>query len=649
MRIKTGKLHREAAFDRATVNAESRTVELSFSSEDPYERYFGIEILDHSPEAVRLKRIKSSGPLLMDHNSRDQIGIIENVTIGEDRKGRATVRFGKSARAEEVFQDVLDGIRGNVSVGYIIHTMKQEEVNKDAPDVFRAMDWEPLEVSLVSVPADITVGVGRDNQNDYETEVIDNQEDKEMLIEKKNFENLDADKGDAAGAAAAPTVAPPPVVTPEARQVETVNVDKIVEEATRLEQERIREITSIGSKMGQQTLAETAISSGMSLDQFRGQVLDGMKPNSEVSTTDPSIGLTKKESSDFSIIRAINSILSKGDLSLAPFEKEASRAVEKKMGKSEEERRFSVPFDVLTHKRDLVSNIDPSGGYLVGVGAQGQSFIELLRNSMMVNQMGARILDGLVGDVSIPKQSGGATAYWVDEQEAPTESQQSFGQVSMSPKTIGAYTDISRRLLLQSSLDIESFVRQDLATVIALAMDLAAINGAGVNGEPKGILNVTGIGSVAGGTNGAVPTWAHIVDLEKEVSKDNALMGTMGYLSNSDIVGKMKQTVKATNTGLFIMTGPNGQDGFQEMNGYRVGVSNQVPNNLTKGSGTDLSAIIFGNWADLMIGYWGSADVQVDPYTGGLAGTVRVRILRDTDIQVRHAESFASMQDAITV
>ena len=162
-------LHRAFLVKRETVDAAARTVELAFASETPYERYWGIEVLDCSPGAVRLDRLTSGGPLLCDHDTTDQVGVIESVHIGADRVCRAVVRFGKSVRASEVFQDVVDGIRQNVSVGYQIHAAvvvgaadnEDGEIEMEETATYRITDWTPYEVSIVSCPADSSVGIGR--------------------------------------------------------------------------------------------------------------------------------------------------------------------------------------------------------------------------------------------------------------------------------------------------------------------------------------------------------------------------------------------------------------------------------------------------------------------------------------------------------
>ena len=603
--IKPGsRVTRALTFDRAAINEESRTVELAFASETPYERYWGVEILDLAAPSVRLGRLTAGGPLLMDHDSRDHIGVIESVQIGTDRVGRAVVRFGKSARAEEVFQDVKDGIRRNVSVGYMIHKAVLVEQNEEQ-DTYRVTDWEPFEVSLVSVPADASVGIGRSADAESPIEFIPLQE-KQIMSD--------------------------------------INVEEVRAEAVKSEQKRTQEIIAMGEQFkayGADGVAAEHLRAGKSVEETRAAIMTKIGTRALPSAD---IGMTQEEARSFSFVRAIQAavLIKDGKFSQARdiggFELDASDAVAKKMGR--ESRGFFVPNEV--QKRDLLVGTPTAGGNTVATDLLASSFIDLLRNKMAVTGLGAKFLTGLVGQIAIPRQTAGATAYWVAENGAPTESQQAFDQVTMTPKTLGAFTDITRKLLLQSSIDVEGLVRNDLATVIAMAIDLAAINGSGASNQPTGILNTAGIGSVAGGTNGLIPTWGNLVDLESQVAVANADLGALGYLTNAKVRGKLKQVSKVSGQNGFIW-----EDGT--VNGYATGVSNQVPSNLTKGTASGIcSAILFGNFADLIIGQWGNLDIMVDPYTGSTAGTVRVVALQDVDVAVRHAESFAAMKDALT-
>lgn len=600
---------------RDSINSDARTVDLAFSSEAPVDRSFGTEILDHSPTSVRTARLENGGPVLVDHNPTDQVGVVESVSIDGDRRGRVRVRFGRGQRASEIFNDVVDGIRRSVSVGYRIHEMKQEQVGKGAaPDVFRAVDWEPLEVSLVSIPADVSVGVGRASGSDSAPVLV------HQLREETQMENIQP--------AAAPAPAP------------AVDVRVLENDVRNRELDRVRGIRKLGDTFKVVDMAERAISDGVALDQFRASVIEHLERTRPVPSSD--IGMSEREVKSFSFVRAINALANPTDRraqEAAAFEFEASRAAAEKLGRAS--RGITVPSDVLM--RDLLVGTNTAGGHTVQTDLMAGDFITLLRNRSYMMQM-ATTMSGLNGNVAIPRHTTAATAYWVAENGATTESQQAFDQVTLTPKTVGAFTDFSRRLTLQSSIDVESFVRNDLATILALEIDRVALHGSGASNQPTGIASTAGIGSVAGGTNGAAPSWANIIALESAVAVANADIGNLGYVTNAKVRGKLKSVEKATNTGMFVFT-----EGQFPMNGYQAVITNQVSSTLTKGTSSGVcSAIFFGNWRDLLIGMWSGLDLLVDPYTGSTAGTVRVVALQDVDVAVRHPESFAAMLDALT-
>lgn len=613
--IKPGSRESRAfQFDRAQVDEEQRTVTLAFASEFPVDRYWGREILDMQESSIRLGRLRGGAPLLMDHDATDQVGVIESVDIGLDRVGRALVRFGKSARAEEVFRDVLDGIRRNVSFGYTIHEATLQEMRDDG-DVYRVTDWEPYEITICSVPADPTVGIGRsaDKQNSR-VEIIDDQESK-MTI-----------------------------------PVEAVNEKEVLargtQEGVQSERKRVSDIAAMGEQfraLGGDKLAGEAIQSGKGVEEFRAQLLQHVASQPK-PTAD--IGLTDKEAGEFRFLRLMNALSNPNDRKAqeaAAFEMECSRAVADALGRAPQ--GFFVPNDVMRRQsRAMNVGTAAQGGNLVATDLLSQDFIEMLRNAMVLSGLGVRTLSGLVGNIAIPRQTGGGTAYWVAEGNAPTTSNQAIDQVTMSPKTVGAFTDVARKLLLQSSIDVEMMVRQDLATTLALELERAAVNGSGASNEPKGILQTSGIGAVIGGTDGAAMNWGHVVDLETSVQVANAAVGSLGYLVNSKVRGKLKKTEKATNTAQFIW-----EKGSEPLNGYQAAVTNMVPSNLTKGTANGIcSAAIFGNFADLVIGLWGALDITVDPYSNSTSGTVRIVTLQDVDVAIRHAASFAAMKDILT-
>lgn len=593
-----GRAERALHFERAAIDEEARTATLAFASEEPYERYWGVEILDVTATSMRQGRLRSGANLLMDHDWKDVVGVVESVEIGADRVARAVVRFGKSARAEEVWQDVREGIRRNVSVGYMVHKAQLVET-KDGLETYRVTDWEPFEVSLVSVPADATVGVGRSLENDQQDAASTPEAQTQPNPEEKTMSDIQ---------------------TPEQRN-------------------HAAEISKIAAGIpGGAELAMSAIQRGLTVEAFQREALEKLatKP---VPTAD--IGMDKKEVKRYSLMRAINAMANPGDVNAqraAAFERECSDAVSSKLGK--QARGFMLPFEV--QKRDLVAGTANAGGNLVATDLLAGSFIDALRNAMVLPSLGTTMLTGLVGSIAIPKQSGAATAYWVAENNAPTESQQTLAQVTMSPKTVGAFTDISRRLTLQSSIDVEAMVQNDLATVLGLAVQQAAINGSGASNQPSSLLTLI-TPSVIGGANGLAPNWGHIVELESDVAVANALVDNMAYLTNAAVRGKLKTTSKVSGQNGFIW-----ENGDTPVNGYRAAITNAVPSNLTKGTSNGVcSAIIFGNFRDLVIGMWGGLDLMVDPYSGSTAGTIRVVALQDVDVAVRYTESFATMVDAL--
>lgn len=616
---------------KSAINEEARTVTLAFASETPVERFWGVEILDVAAGSVDMSRMNAGAPLLVNHDAEDQVGVIESVQIGADRVARAVVRFGRSARANEIFQDVVDGIRQGVSVGYQIKSAILES-ESDGIGTYRITEWQPYEVTITPMPADIAVGVGRSDPQLPRTQ--------EPTMETQ----------------ATPAA---PAVVPAAPAVDVAQMRADAQRAgADAERKRVADInagaTALAKYDGMRSLADRAIAEGWSVDQFRSESLTAIasKPH---PTQVVEIGMTERDVKQYSFLRALNALANPADArarEAAAFEFDASRAASEKQ--SREVKGLLVPYDVLkrsivqglaTRASDMLVGTATAGGNLVATDLLSANFIDLLRNAMVINRMGVQYLTGLVGKIAIPKQTGGGSFYWVAEDGSATSAGQTIGQVPMTPHTGAAKTQISRKLLLQSSIDVEAFVRGDLAKIVGLGIQAAAINGSGSSNQPTGILNTGSIGSVVGGTNGAKPTWTNFVGLETAVAVANADVGTLGYLTNAAVRGYAKGVQKFT-------TNPGGDAiwtaGNTPLNGYQAGVTNAVPSNGTKGTGTNLSAIIFGNFADLIIGMWGGLELQVDPYSAGDTGSVIVRAFQDVDVAVRHPESFAAMTDALT-
>jgi len=284
------------------------------------------------------------------------------------------------------------------------------------------------------------------------------------------------------------------------------------------------------------------------------------------------------------------------------------------------------------------------GGQLVATSLG--SFIDLLYSKMVLRGLGAQFLTGLQGNFALPKMLTGTAPTKKAENAALDESSPTVGQITFSPKRVGGFVEYSKQLVMQENgYGIEGIIRNDLATRIALAMELGVINGGGTN-EPTGILGTAGIGSVAGGTNGLAPTLDHLIALETAVALLDADVGSMGYLTNVAVRGKLKRTPIEAGTSAERIWGSASNT---MLNGYNVAVTNQVPSNLTKGSASGTcSAIIFGNFADLVVAQWGGIDIQVNPYIKDTEGLVRITADAYYDSGIRRAASFAAMKDALT-
>lgn len=360
---------------------------------------------------------------------------------------------------------------------------------------------------------------------------------------------------------------------------------------------------------------------------------------------------------EFRFVNVINSMANPNAVKDNGFLKEMDSEGRRDMAKagiSNDEEGFVVPaFIVGNEKRDLaaVTNDTAKAGYTIQTDLLSAQWIDTLRNSLVMTTLGARFMTGLQGNVAIPKKTTNSGANWLTETGAITPADEVFAQVTMSPKRLGNATAFSRKLLAQSSMDIEMIVRNDLVISQALALEAAAIKGSSTWDGPLGILNTSGIGSVTIDTNGGALTWAKIVALETAVANSNADLNNLGYLTNSKVRGAAKGIARDTGSGLFLWGSGYGQSGGDAlpMNGYKAAVTNAVPSTNVKGSsGAVCSSLIFGNWADLMVGQWGGLVITANPYALDLSGQVRVSINAYYDVAVRNAASFAAINDITT-
>jgi HK97 family phage major capsid protein/HK97 family phage prohead protease len=646
-------LHRQAAV--RNIDEEARTVEVAFSSEEPVPRWFGDEVLSHDAGAMLDTRLRNGAAVLWNHNSDVQIGVVESARVDGDRRGRATLRFGRSARAEEIWTDIVDGVIRHVSVGYFVRAIKTEEREGERDEV-TITEWEPYEISMVSVPADGTVGVGRsageppeeaqDQSTNTDTQSQYDTEERGSGMKTKILRNA---AGDLVRAK----------VDDDGNIVETLEVleraaetQALVTRGTQAEQQRTADLLELGEQYSAQQLAAEAIRNGTSVDEFTRSLLEhvanpdqgnGGTQNSRSGQSGRSaqanrggnqplddnpgeIGMSDAEVRQFSFLRAARAILepqNRQAQDAAAFEFEASEAAQQSMGRAS--AGIMVPTDVLTRTLNTATsgaNAGDTGGYLIDTTLASQSFIEMLRNRAILLSLGTP-MGGLVGNLDIPGQTGSGNVFIVGEDEDVGEGSMDTGLVKMSPTTIGVFGRVTRRMMQQASMDVEMQFRSSLATDLALGIDYYGFYGDGAGNNPLGLINTTGINAVAFGAQ--QPTFQELIEMETEVSLDNALTDNVRYVGNSRFRGHCKSTEK--------FDGSNGQTIWESGNTVN-GAQAEITNQFADGD------VLFGNLADVYIGLWGALDILVDPYTQSLSGTRRIVLHQDFDVKPRRKESF---------
>lgn len=595
------KRTRALTIPKGAVDTENMTLELTFSSEEPVMmsdwemgRYY--EILSHEPTAVKLDRLKNGGPVLDNHDPDEFIGGVVDCYIREDRKCTAKVKFSRSEEGMDIYNDIVDGIRPNVSVGYRVFAMEKTGMMGDIP-VYTVTDWEPFEISSVPIPADISVGVGR--SADFVDDKKDVVENKNVVENKTNIE----------------------VTKSEDKRTMTIK--------------EIQELNALGKQFNERELADEFIGKinadnpGETLNQFRDAVMQRItERQAKISVPAAEIGMSKKEVESFSLTRAIS--MAAGLAKWDGIEKEAVETAAKQYNRTHGERGFTIPHEVMKNRAATITPAT-AGGFMVPTVID-PSIIDYLYNNAAVLQMGVTRLSGLTGNVAINRVTGTTTAQWLGETEAITDSSISLGQLLLTPRRLGAQAIIGKQLIMQANASIENLIRMDIGRQLGLAIDRAVILGTG-GSQPLGILNTTGISSV---TYGAAPTWAKVVESETTLTAANIVPdSSTGWILDATTRGKWKTTQKATNYPEYLM----GSD--MTANGYKAAVTEQF---ATANAVSHRS--LFGRWSDALFAEWAGVDVVVDTITLAGSNQIKVTYNQYADVGIRHAAAFVFSTDS---
>jgi HK97 family phage major capsid protein len=607
-----------AMSDVASVTADG--LRFTFSSEEPVDRWFGREVLSHAPGAADLSRLQTGAAHLWNHNRDVVLGVTTSAEIGDNRMGVVTTRWSPNteiAGSEEARRraDIEAGITRKTSHAYEI----REAVDMGEGQVL-VTRWAPLEVSTVSIPADNTVGhdAPRPRAADEPAQPA-TQNDLATL------------RGQ--------TSAPPEIMT-----VETVNE---ATSASQAERERFEILTNLCRQHQMPDgMAGDLFVSGATIDQAREQVLDKVgRRNRELQPgglhIEPGalLGMDRKDLQRYSIVKLLRYLSDPSNASFrdaAGFELELSRATEQKEGRSANGAK--VPFDWMVASRANVGTFS-AGGALVGTELLAGSFIDLLRNQSALLQSGVTTLAGLTGNVDIPRKTAASQHYWVGEDVDVTASDVTFGVISSTPKTIGVRVPVSRRALIQTTPDIENLIRDDMAESLGLGYDGSGIYGTGSSGQPLGLANVTGIGSVTlsggasqvyqstlgGGTHDS-GDWTDYMQLLGSCLAANVTPTNFRYIMNATTMVGGLTTLRASAAGADYIINDAGNIGR-----YPAQMSNQIQTN-------DVFAGVF---SDMILATWSGLDIVVDPYSQSAKGQVIYTVMQDIDWVCRRAASFA--------
>lgn len=612
--IKVGRLFRDfPATDIKITRDAGKPVALSFSisSEMPIERFFGTEVLSHDKGAIRMERVNGGAvPLLFNHNWDDPIGMVDNARVVDNRLVMDAHLFA-TARAAEV-QTMIDGGLRNTSLGYQMHSI-EEEVKTNT---YTARDWEPLEASIVTVPADPSVGIGRANDDEAKPVRVIGGEPPAAPAKSEGVRTMEVKDDTKAGA-------------PADTKVENIS-------AVEAEKERRQAIINLcKSNRIDSRVQERWIAEGTALSKIASELLEVMEERGKSEPVSASaLGLSTKDTKRYSLFRAIRAQLYGAQqpdyIREAAFEIECTKQVAKQLGR-DGSRNILVPGEILTRAvgaeaatRAMATTPGSKGGYMVGVEVMG--FIDILRNRSVALRMGARQLSGLTGNVIFPRQTGKVTVTWqAGEGTSVTAADQALGQLSMTPKTCIAITDVSEQLLRQATPSAEAFVMADLAADVAIdGVDAAVINGTG-GAQPLGIKNTTGVTT---GQDAASATYAKVLAFVSTAGASNAIRGNPGFVTNTAGAAKLMTVQRFTSTDSPVWTG-------NMLDGQLVGFNAMSSEQLASGN------LIFGSWDEVVIGDWGVLELATD--TGGTRfnqAQVGIRALWMVDVLVRYPQAF---------
>jgi HK97 family phage major capsid protein len=580
-----------------TRAAGDERIPIAISSEHPVRRTDWttggefLEVLDHAPGAIDLSRARHGLPLLTDHDQRELVGLVEDVRVGPDRRLRGWMRFSRSPRGQDVRQDVLDGIRRTVSVGYDPGDQVVAERDADGRAVRRFTRWQPLEVSLTAVPADPTVGVGRSYATTTTREVhVTQQTQDEAPYAPSRAERI-------LGMAAA------------------AGVDAATAHQLAMSE---RSIEEIGRYLIEQMDARTR--------EYRGP-----RPLFPPLPTGGGYGTSFAER-------------------LAAALDDYPRAVRESRDAAREldlpVRGALVPLDPPAPRTRTMTSFTAGAGAEFSPLVHWPDTTDALRPASVVLEAGARQLY-LQTRTAFPRL-GRATATWLDENPGAgaAATDLATAQVTVRPRHVISRVTVTKQALRSALPQLASELVRATNADLGAAIDAAALAGAATGPQPVGVLHASGTTLVAAGTNGGAPTLDLVLQMEGALAQANVdVSGGLAFISTPGVRRKMRGTLDfaaaAAGTPLW------SDDG--RVLGHRAFATTSVPANLTKGTSTGIChGAMLGDWSQVIIAFFGGADIVQDEVTAADRGLVTVTVSMFCDVAILRPESFAVVRDFLT-
>ena len=676
------KFIREMRIRAESVEAnDERTVEFIASTETPVELYWGeTEILLHGEENVDLSYLdKRKSPVLLDHWRSKVIGVIEDARI-ENKQLIVSCRFSKGPQGDEIYTDIVDGIRSNASIGYFVEEWNVNQEDKNTP-IWTAIRWTPREMSIVAFPADDNAGVKRNQQfienalreagrtdffirSDWDAELTR----EEPIVPTETTEELEErTEGEPEGGEPEGGAPASPTGTRE-------------EPTTTVETEYDKEAQQIFQLTRDMELPNTralqAIREKKRYADYLNEIAEemGVSDNGDGTATPPAEGsfegvdVEPKDAAEFSIVRALYGELGEAD---AGFEREIMNDEKERREKAGlPTRGLAIPMSILgsvgsVHQRlmamanppqrmsqraTLIAGTDNVGGALVAEELRTDEFIDYLWAESAILPY-ATMMPNLMGDVAIPKQLTRVTASWVGETQAAGESNPTFGLVRLTPKDMRVKVPYSRRLSLQSGLSIEPLLRMIIMSSFANFLDQQLIYGTGTDTTIKGINKIANVNDATKQLVNypkAGLDYASCLNAISAIGKQDALTSSLAWALSWGFWKEAMATPRLTgaDTAILNSTMMNMMmPGRCEIAGFPAMPTSQVADAAVKSGTNDTNAneAYAGDWSKVFLGFWGGLDIELDDKTTLDQGVFNLVAFWTVDAEHAHDESFAKL------